>query len=60
MAKKAKEPDIDDALGFDFINGEWVPIFELTPEMEHEIYAAGVIGPEGLTMALAAPADRQK
>ena len=46
-----KERDIDEALGFEKINGKWEPIFEITPEMEHEIYAAGVIGPEGLTVA---------
>ena len=47
-----KERDIDEALGFDYIDGKWEPIFEITPEMEHEIYAAGVIGPEGLTVAI--------
>ena len=46
-----KERDIDEALGFEKINGKWEPIFEITPEMEHEFYAAGVIGPEGLTVA---------
>ena len=45
-----KARDIDEALGFDYIDGKWEPIFEITPEMEHEIYAAGVIGPEGLTV----------
>jgi len=45
-----EERDIDEALGFEKINGRWEPIFEITPEMEHEIYAAGVIGPEGLTV----------
>ena len=42
--------DIDDAIGFERVNGEWVPIFEWTPELEAEFYAAGEIGPEGLTM----------
>ncbi len=44
-----KERNIDDAMGFEKINGEWVPIFDITPEMEHEFYSAGAIGPEGLT-----------
>ena len=47
-----EERDIDEALGFHFIDGKWEPIFEITPEMEHEFYAAGVIGPEGLTVAI--------
>jgi hypothetical protein len=47
-----EERDIDEALGFEKINGKWEPIFEITPEMEHEFYAAGVIGPEGLTVAI--------
>ena len=46
-----KERDIDEALGFHFIDGKWEPIFEITPEMEYEFYASGVIGPEGLTVA---------
>ena len=46
-----KERDIDEALGFEKINGKWEPIFEITPEMEYEFYASGVIGPEGLTVA---------
>ena len=46
-----KEQDINEALGFEEINGKWEPIFEITPEMEHEFYAAGVIGPERLTVA---------
>ena len=52
-----KERDIDEALGFDYIDGKWEPIFEITPEMEHEIYAAGVIGPEGLTVAFGNPKE---
>ena len=52
-----KERDIDEALGFEKINGKWEPIFEITPEMEHEIYAAGVIGPEGLTVAFGNPKE---
>ena len=43
--------DIDEAMGFELIDGKWEPIFEITEDMEHEIYAAGVIGPEGLTIA---------
>jgi hypothetical protein len=50
--------DIDDAQGFQFINGEWIPIFDLTPEMEHRVYAAGDIGPEGLTIAHSTPRPR--
>ena len=46
-----KARDIDEALGFHFIDGKWEPLFEITPEMEHEFYAAGVIGPEVLTVA---------
>ena len=46
-----EERDIDEALGFEKINGKWEPIFEITPEMECEFYASGVIGPEGLTVA---------
>ena len=45
-----KERDIDEALGFDYNDGKWEPIFEITPEMEYGFYAAGVIGPEGLTV----------
>ena len=52
-----KERDIDEALGFEKINGKWEPIFEITPEMEHEFYAAGVIGTEGLTVAFGNPKD---
>ena len=47
-----EERDIDEALGFHFIDGKWEPIFDITPEMEHENYAAGVIGLEGLTVAI--------
>ena len=47
-----EERDIDEALGFEKISGKWEPIFEITPEMGHEFYAAGVIGPEGLTVAI--------
>jgi len=50
--------NIDDAPGFQFINGEWRPIFDITPEMEHQIYAAGAIGPEGLTIAHSTPRPR--
>jgi hypothetical protein len=52
-----KERVIDEALGFHFIDGKWEPIFEITPEMENEIYAAGVIGPEGLTVAFGNPKE---
>ena len=54
-----KERDIDEAMGFEFNKEtqEWEPIFEITPEMEHEFYAAGVIGPEGLTVAFGNPKD---
>ena len=57
-----KERDIDEAQGFEFNEEtqEWDPIFELTPEQEHEFYAAGVIGPEGLTIAYSKPDGRQK
>jgi hypothetical protein len=50
-----EERDIDEAMGFEFIAGEWVPIFELTPDQEFEVYAAGAIGPEGMTIAHSAP-----
>ncbi len=46
-----EERDIDEAQGFEFIAGKWVPIFELTPDQEYEFYAAGEIGPEGMTIA---------
>jgi hypothetical protein len=55
-----KERDIDEALGFEWIDDELVPIFELTPEMEDEIYAAGVIGPEGITIAHSGPRQKPK
>ncbi len=54
------EEDISEAMGFYFADGEWVPIFELTPEMEDAIYAAGDIGPEGLTMIHSDPLHTQK
>jgi hypothetical protein len=54
----AKEQNIDDAIGADFINGEWVPIFELTPEMEEEIWRGNAIGPEGLTVVHSAPESK--
>ena len=47
-------------MGFEFIDGEIVPIFELTEEQEREFYAAGVIGHEGLTIAYSKPDGRQK
>ena len=47
----SEERNLDEALGFDWIDGKLVPIFEITPEMEMEIFAAGEIGPEGLTIA---------
>ncbi len=53
-----EELDISEAMGFYFADGEWVPIFELTPEMEDEIYAAGDIGPEGLTMIHSGPRNK--
>ncbi len=46
-----EERDINEAQGFEWIGDELVPIFELTPEQEHEFYAAGAIGPEGMTIA---------
>ena len=52
-----KERNIDKALGFEKINGKWEPIFVITPEMEYEFYTAGVIGPEGLTVAFGNPKD---
>jgi len=55
-----KERNINEAMGFEFIDGEIVPIFELTEEQEREFYAAGVIGPEGLTIAYSKPDGRQK
>ena len=55
-----KERDIDEALGFEWIDDELVPIFELTPEMEDERYAAGVIGPEGITIAHSGPRQKPK
>ena len=53
-----EDRDIDDAQAFDKINGEIVPIFEITPEMEHRFYAAGVIGPEGMTTSHSRSRDR--
>ncbi len=52
-----KERDIDGAMGFEKINGKWEPIFEITEDMEQELYAAGVIGPEGLTVAFGKSKD---
>jgi hypothetical protein len=49
---------IDEAQGFQFVDGEWIPIFDITPEMEHQFYAAGAIGPEGLTIARSTPRPR--
>jgi hypothetical protein len=45
------ERDEEEAIGWRKINGEWVPIFEMTEDDEMAFYAAGEIGPEGLTIA---------
>ena len=48
-----KKRDIDEVVGFGFNEKtqEWDPIFELNKDQIHEFHAAGVIGPEGLTVA---------
>jgi len=53
-----EERDIDEAQAFYKINGEWVPIFEITPEMERSFYAAGEVGPEGMTISHSRPRNR--
>jgi len=53
-----EERDINEAMGFEMIDGEPVPIFDITPDMEHEFYAAGEIGPEGLTMIHSGPRNK--
>jgi hypothetical protein len=55
-----KERDINEAMGFEMVDGEADPIFDITPEMEHEFYSAGDIGPEGLTMIHSGPRHKQK
>ena len=45
-----EERSLDDVVAYRWVDGESIPIYELTPEMEAEFYAAGEIGPEGLTM----------
>jgi len=52
------DKDIDEAQAFYKINGEWVPIFEITPEMERSFYAAGEVGPEGMTISHSRPRNR--
>ena len=47
-----KERNIDEAMGFEFIDGEIVPIFELTEEQEREFYAAGLSGLKGLRLPI--------
>ncbi len=55
-----EERDIEDAIGFRFINGDAVPIFETTPQDEREFYAAGDIGPEGLTICHSRPRESKQ
>jgi hypothetical protein len=54
------ERDIDEALGFEYINGEWVPIFELTDAHKKAFYKGNEVGPEGMTIAHSGPRSRSK
>ena len=53
-----KERDLNEAIGFELVDGEAVPIFDITPDMEHEFYSAGAIGPKGLTMIHSGPRNK--
>lgn len=53
-----EEGDIDEAQAFYKIKGECVPIFEITPEMERDCYAAEEVGPEGMTISHSRPRNR--
>ena len=54
----SEERDIDEALGFDWIEDKLEPIYEITPEIEMEIFAADKICQEGLTVAYLKPNGR--
>jgi hypothetical protein len=45
-------------LGFDWIEDKLEPIYEITPEIEMEIFAADKICQEGLTIAYLKPNGR--
>ena len=48
----SEERDIDEALGFDWIEGKLEPIYEITPEIEMEIFAAGKSAQRGLRLLI--------
>ena len=45
----------EDAIGYEFINGEFTWVYDFTPEIEARFYAAGEIGPEGMTICHSDP-----